>query len=94
MSQKPNECMWVFIKDEGPLTTTIDSEEDASLLGSYWNAVQRYLDTGDEEALIDFRGVTVGVGGSELETNPAEIEYWARVGELDFTDIYHTSTNA
>lgn len=93
MSERQDD-MWALTEDEGPFVVAVRSDEESSLLGSYWNAVQHYLDTGDEEALIDFRGVTVGAGGSELETNPAEIEYWARVGELDFTDIYHTSTNA
>lgn len=85
--------MWVLIKDAGPLVVEITSEEDASLLGSYWNAVQKYLDNGDEEALIEFRGETVGDGSFELESNPSEIEYWARTGELDFKDIYASTTN-
>lgn len=87
------EDMWVLIKDIGPLVVEIYSEADASLVGSHWNAVQIYRNTGDESVLVDFRWETVGDGVYELEVNPAEIDYWARLGELDFQDIYASTAD-
>jgi len=85
MSERQDD-MWALIEDEGPFVVAVRSDEEASLLGSYWNAVQLYLDTGDEERLVGFRGESVA--GFDLETNPTEIIFWERTGDLEFTDIY------
>jgi hypothetical protein len=60
--------------------------KEASILGSYWNAVKHFLETGDAEPLAPFRGVVIG--GHELEVDPDWIEYWAYQGDLGFPDIY------
>ncbi len=59
---------------------------DASTVGTYWNAVQQFLASGDESALKTFDGVSVA--GHRLETDASWIEYWAESGQLDFEEIY------
>jgi len=64
-----------------------------SIVGSYWNSVQRFLSPRDEADLqqaIDeleaFRGIRIR--GRRLLTDLDEIERQARIGELDVDDIY------
>lgn len=81
--------MRVLTRD-GVIDVPIEAgSDDASTLGSYWNAIQQFLDTGNVEVLAPFQGVFVGglrvrvlsqdviVGGHRLETDPDWIEYWA-----------------
>jgi hypothetical protein len=70
-------------------TVEVDDPWERSLLGSYWNAVKQYLDTGSEPVLWDFEGKTVA--GLPLQTNPDQIEAAARRGEVEFEDIYLSS---
>ena len=58
---------------------------ERSMLGQYWNAVQKFLGTGEEETLEPFKRQTIAV---KLETDPDWIEYYAKQGELDIDDIY------
>lgn len=77
----------VPITGDAEATDADGRELDApSTLGGYWNAVQAFLSTGDEEHLEPFAGVRIA--GYPLETDPDWIEYWAGQGELDFDDIY------
>jgi hypothetical protein len=57
-----------------------------SIVGSYWNAVQRFLYTGETDDLERFAGIRIR--GRRLLTDPDEIERQARIGELDVDDIY------
>jgi len=57
-----------------------------SIVGSHWNAVQRFLATGETDDLEAFRGILIRNRG--LLTDPDEIERQARIGELDVDDIY------
>ena len=41
---------------EGPRSIALRGSKQASLLGEYWNAVHRYLQTGDTSRLKEFRG--------------------------------------
>jgi hypothetical protein len=59
---------------------------EASMLGAYWNAVRKFLYTGDDDALGEFEDEEVA--RIRLETDPDWIEYWARRGDLEFEDIY------
>jgi hypothetical protein len=63
------------------------SDHDASLVGAHWNAVRRYLDTGDHTALTHSQGVTVD--GHVLETDPETIEWLAIRGDVRFESIYN-----
>ena len=58
----------------------------ASRLSRYWDAIDHYLQTGDEVPLQTFRGVRIG--GVELETDPDEIDRLAVLGVLSFETIY------
>jgi len=53
---------------------------DASLLGSYWNAIKQFL-SGDAEALQPYAGKTAA--GFPLETDPVTIEWLATIGDID-----------
>jgi hypothetical protein len=57
-----------------------------SKVGSYWNALQHFLATGETERLDEFRRTLIK--GHRLLTDPDEIERLARLGELDVDDIY------
>jgi hypothetical protein len=68
-----------------PVDVDVRGSRQASLVGKYWNAFQRYLE-GDYEALSPFAGQTVG--GYELETAPDVLDELARQGGFDFDSIY------
>ena len=57
-----------------------------SAVGSYWNAVQIFLSTGETEPLDSWNGILIR--GRRLLTDPDEIERQARIGDLDIDDIY------
>lgn len=63
----------------------------ASKVGRYWDAVQKYLRTGDASALKEFRGVRI-VGTSRkrirLITDPNELNRLAHARVLSFESIY------
>src|SRR5208283_2298283 len=62
----------------------LDSRQ-GSLLGKYWNAVHRYLDTGDALALRKFQGehITDANGTKHLLlTDLAELERQGNAGEF------------
>ena len=63
----------------------------ASLIGSYWAAVQRYLHTGDDSALLKFRKTkVVDASGRRhlLLTDLAELNRQASAGVLSFESLY------
>jgi hypothetical protein len=70
----------------GPQWIDVTSYADASDIGSYWNAVRKYVRTGDDSGLWPHEGHIIG--DSELLTDPDEIDFWALRGELEFEDIY------
>jgi hypothetical protein len=57
----------------------------ASLIGAHWNAVSRFVETGDASVLAPFGKK---VQGHELETRPEVIEERGHRGELSFEDLY------
>ncbi len=74
---------------EGPVDVDVRGSRTASLIGSHFNAVGRYLATGDPAVLAPYRGVVVD--GVPLLTDPSLIEQLAAQRELDIDDIYpHT----
>jgi hypothetical protein len=70
----------------GRVDVDVPTPEAASLIGSHFNAVGRYLATGDPRFLTPFRGRRVA--GVELLTDPDRIEQLAARRELDIDDIY------
>ena len=59
----------------------------ASTLARYKQAVEYYLDEGDDSLLQEFEGVMVGTG-YELETDRDELERIAGLGQLDDWRLY------
>ena len=74
------------LTDEGTVWIEVDGAEDRSLLGSYWNEIHVFRDTGDLSGLASYEGVEIE--GVPLLTDPDQIEFWAYQGELDFPEIY------
>lgn len=68
----------------------------ASLIGSHWNAIKVFRDSGDASRLADFEGVVlsrssiagVQLGAHRFATDPAMIKHWAKQSELDIDDPY------
>ena len=75
-----------ILTDDGVIDTLVVSDEVASTIGRYWNAVRRYLYTGDTEPLAEFDDTRVNF--HRLLTDPDRIDEWARRGELDLDSIY------
>ncbi len=70
----------------GLKTLDLRGSRVASTVGEHWNAVHRFLETGDVSVLRPFRDKSVA--GYRLETRPAVIERLGHRGELSFEDIY------
>jgi hypothetical protein len=69
---------------------TRDSRQ-ASLLGRYWTAVERYRDTGDASALREFRGQHIADASGKrvrLLTNLHELDRLGSAGVLSFESLY------
>ena len=82
----PRRLMRILTRD-GVIDAPVEvGPGEASLLGSYWNAIRQFLETGEMDLLEPFEGVVVA--GHVLETEPDWIEYWAYQGDLGFPDIY------
>lgn len=75
-----------MLTSDGIEDVDVSDFDEASTLGSYWNAVQQFLGTGDVDPLLDFEGIAIS--GRPLLVDPDAIETLARRGELDFEDIY------
>ena len=74
----------------GPIDLEIRDSRSASILGSYWAAVDRYLKTGDSEALMPFERKGIRVGGRvwPLITEARVLRRLAGAGIVEFEDIY------
>jgi hypothetical protein len=68
------------------LNVDVRGSRRASAIGAYWNAVGRFLDTGDTSVLKPFEGMRIG--GFVLETDPEVLEDMALRSQLGFEDIY------
>jgi hypothetical protein len=80
---------------EGPRTIAIRGSKQASLLGEYWNAVHRYLQTGDTSRLKEFRGQKItDASGVEMPllVDPAALNRLGSAGVLSFESIYARTT--
>jgi hypothetical protein len=75
-----------ILTEDGVIDTLVLDDGTASMIGSYWNAVRRYLWTGDTRPLEEFEGRSVNF--HRLLTDPDRIDDWDRVGELELDSIY------
>ena len=80
-----------IVKRNGKQVIATRDSRQASLVGSYWAAVQRYLQTGDDTALLKFRKTRiVDASGKRhrLLTDLAELKRLASAGVLSFESLY------
>jgi hypothetical protein len=75
-----------ILTDEGVIETLVLSDEVASRIGSYWNAVRRYLYTGETEQLEEFGEESINF--HRLLTDPDRIDEWARLTDPQPDGIY------
>lgn len=78
----------------GKTEIVLPDSRQATLLAKYWNAVHRYLNTGDAAGLEEFHGkkITDANGnGFLLITDPAELKRLGFAGELSFESVYARS---
>jgi hypothetical protein len=76
---------------DGPVAVIVRDSRTASLLASHANAVARYVERGDEDALRPFRGRIVRIRGQPvaLETDPTHLDRLARGAELSY-ELYRS----
>jgi hypothetical protein len=75
----------------GTREIALRGSKQASLLGQYWDAVQRYLQTGDESSLQAFSGrhlIDANGTRTELLTDPNELNRLGNAGVLSFESLY------
>lgn len=78
----------------GPREIAVRDSRDATLLGEYWNAVHRYLATGDSAALAKFSGKhIIDAEGNRIDllTNLRELDQLGSAGVMSFESIYGRS---
>jgi len=75
-----------ILTDKGVEDFEVRTFRGRSTVGTHWNAVQRFLATGETDELDRFSRTLIR--GRRLLTDPTEIERLARIGELDIEDIY------
>ena len=79
---------------EGARDIALRGSPQASVLGEYWNAVHRYLETGDASQLEKFRGKHIkdADGASiPLITDTATLNLLGSAGVLSFESLYARS---
>jgi len=80
-----------ILKRKGKQVIATRDSRQASVIGSYWAAVQRHLQTGDDSALLKFKKVRiVDASGKRhrLLTDLAELNRQASAGVLSFESLY------
>jgi hypothetical protein len=79
------------LKARGKMEIATRDSRQASLIGSHWAAVQRYLQTGDDSALLKFKKTRVlDASGKrhQLLTDLQELVRQASAGVLSFESMY------
>lgn len=79
-----------FPTETGIIGLDVRDSRSAKRISAYWNAVQRYLETGDDSQLRRFRGKSVRVNkqAHAFITDTATLDRLADAGELSFDDLY------
>lgn len=76
---------------EGLREVAVRDSRQATLLGDYWNALQRYLETGDASALRRFRGQHIADANRKkvpVLTDLHELDRQGNAGNLSFESLY------
>jgi hypothetical protein len=79
------------ITPQGRQQVGIRDSRQASILGKYWNAVERYRDTGDASGLREFKGKhVIDADGMRvpLLTDLRELDRQGSAGNLSFETLY------
>jgi hypothetical protein len=79
-----------FPTETGSIGLDVRDSRSASRIAAYWNAVKRYIETGDASGLRRFRGTVVRVNkrGYPFITDTTALDRLADAGELGFDDLY------
>ncbi len=79
-----------FLTPDGKIALDVTDSRTASRIGAHWAALKRYAETGDDRALLPFRGRSVRVGKRAYPfiTDLDVIDELAHRGELSFESIY------
>lgn len=82
-----------FPTPQGLTWLGVSSSADRSLIGKYWDAINRDLGPGRENRLRDFRGRRIMVGGVEYPfiTDISLLKRLGRAGELSFPELYRSA---
>lgn len=81
----------VMPSNKGLIEIAVSDSREASLLGEYWNAVDRFLRTGDSSGLQQLRKKRItDAGGKKIRllTNLEELNRQASAGVLRFESLY------
>jgi hypothetical protein len=83
----------VVLTAQGTISLTIRDSRTASKIGSYWVAVERYLQTGNTDRLMQFRGKFFRVDKQAYPfiTDTTVLDQLGGAGVLRFDDIYDNS---
>lgn len=76
---------------DGTREVALRNSRQASILGGYWDALQKYLRTGDSSGIEKFRGKRIkDANGVEvpLITDLAELSRLGSAGVLSFESLY------
>ncbi len=76
---------------EGLSEIALRNSSQASLVGEYWAAVQRYLQTGDDNGLRRFEGKRIRAANRKvirLVTDVKELDRLGNAGVLSFESLY------
>lgn len=79
-----------FLSEDGVFSVVARDSRTASRIARYWNAVDRYLRTGDASVLDEFRSQSFTSYGLTYEyvTDVEVLDRLALVGEVRIDDIY------
>jgi hypothetical protein len=75
----------------GLVEIAVSSRVERQVLGRYWNAIQTFLDTGDDGPLLEFIGEDILADDGTLVpliTNLDELERLGYAGMLSFESLY------
>lgn len=79
-----------FPTETGSIGLDVKDSRSASRIAAYWNAVKKYVETGDASGLRRFQGKVVRVNkvGHPFITDTKVLDRLADAGELGFDDLY------
>jgi hypothetical protein len=84
----------IVVSENGPVEVATRNFREASKAGKHSSAVERYLETGDDSALRQFRGkYVIDAQGDRvaLLTDTDELDRQGSAGELSFESLYARS---